>query len=119
MDYVDTAKEYSIKFDFYLLALTFTLLGLAIQTSDFSTSKFASILELLGWLVLFISGAIGLIRLERFPLLYLNLYNRKEYSDRLSESDCLKYDDFIKQQDGALQTFYAWQRSLFVTGFFW
>lgn len=118
MNYADAAKEYSVKFDFYFLALIFTILGLSVQTADFTQSQIGAVSELFGWVTLLCSGVIGLIRLERFPLLYQNLFNRQTYGDRLSEEDRVKYSDFIERQQVTLQSLYAWQRSLFVLGLF-
>ena len=85
MNYAETAKEYALKFDFYFLALTFTILGLSVQTAELTEETIAVVLELIGWLGFLCSGVMGLRRMERFPLLYQNLYNRKAYDDRLSE----------------------------------
>ena len=60
----EIAIEHQIKFEFYLLALTFSILGLSIQTAEFGTYLSADLLELAGWLGLFLSGVVGLLRGE-------------------------------------------------------
>ena len=62
--------EIQYKFEFYLLVLTFTLLGFAIQTSNFIQSAPADLSEIVGWLLLLVSGVIGLWRLEWIPVAY-------------------------------------------------
>src|SRR5688572_20620227 len=44
------------KFEFYLLALIFTILGLAVQTAKFGSHVVADALELCSWAALLISG---------------------------------------------------------------
>lgn len=70
---MDKNKEISIqtqqKFEFYFLALVFTVLGLSIQTSEFS-SKAQSIVELAAWASFLISGLAGLSRMEWKPVSY-------------------------------------------------
>ena len=58
------------RFEFYVIALAFTILGLSIQTASFGTSLPSDSFELLGWLFLFISGLVGLSRLEWIPVWY-------------------------------------------------
>jgi hypothetical protein len=67
---LEYSRQLQEKFELYLLGLTFTLLGLAVQTAKFGTYQHADILELLGWLALLISGLIGLSRLEWLPVAY-------------------------------------------------
>lgn len=76
------AKEYSRqlqeKFELYLLALVFTILGLAVQTANFGFSDIADTLELFGWLFLLTSGVMGLSRLEWLPVAHNTYGARKE-----------------------------------------
>ncbi len=62
-----TGQRISEKFDFYLLALTFTLLGFATQSASFGWSTIADACELGGWLFLLVSGVIGLFRISAQP----------------------------------------------------
>lgn len=57
------------KFEFYFLALVFTVLGLSIQTSQL-TSTWQAIIEVCGWASLLSSGLAGLSRMEWLPLSY-------------------------------------------------
>jgi hypothetical protein len=66
----DIAIEMQGKFELYMLGLIFTVLGLSIQTAKFGNSTAADMLELLGWLSLFVSGVTGLLRGEWIPVLY-------------------------------------------------
>lgn len=58
------------KFEFYLLSLTFVILGLSIQTASFGSSMVSDGFELAAWILLLVSGLIGLSRMEWFPQLY-------------------------------------------------
>ena len=58
------------KYDFYLVALTFTILGLAAQTANFGVFVGADLAELAAWVALLKSGLSGLARLERLPRIY-------------------------------------------------
>lgn len=58
------SRESSAKFEFYFIALVFTILGLSIQTSVLTEKFYQYIFELLSWAMLLISGLAGLSRLE-------------------------------------------------------
>jgi len=55
------------KIEFYFLGLTFTLLALAVQTFKPSTSLTADVVETGGWLLLLISGLVGVSKIEWIP----------------------------------------------------
>ena len=57
------------KFQFYFLALVFTVLGLSIQTSQFTSTCQAAI-EVCACASLLVSGLAGLSRMEWMPLSY-------------------------------------------------
>lgn len=59
------------KYEFYFLALTFTILGLSIQTADFNTLYLQPVIEISAWFVLLLSGLSGLSRQEYLPIAYL------------------------------------------------
>ena len=67
---IKLAQEIQQKFDLYLLALTFTLLCLAVQTGKFGQPPLADAAELSGWVALLVSGVVGLWRLEWIPVGY-------------------------------------------------
>lgn len=58
------------RFDFYLVALCFTVLGLAIQTAHFGGNSASDFFELLGWLSLLTAETAGISRLEWEPQVY-------------------------------------------------
>jgi hypothetical protein len=62
--------SYREKFEIYLLTLTFSILGLSVQTAKFGSSAFQDSLELLGWLSLLVSGVVGIVRAEWVPVAY-------------------------------------------------
>ena len=59
------------KFDFYLLALTFTILGLAVQTATDVTELLCTLVELASWVLFLLSGIFGLYRLAWLPVGYI------------------------------------------------
>ena len=64
---IDAALRRQEKFDAYVVGLVFTLLGLSVQTATFGASLVGDILELLGWVLLLLSGFAGLSRMEWMP----------------------------------------------------
>jgi len=75
---LDLSIQTQQKFEFYFLALVFTVLGLSIQTSHFS-SKVQSVFEIAAWMSFLLSGLAGLSRMEWIPVSY------KSYSDLTHE----------------------------------
>ena len=69
---IEYSRSLQEKYEYYLIALTFTLLALSIQTGAFSEDLVATFFELLGWASLLISGFIGLLRLEMQPVAHKN-----------------------------------------------
>jgi len=65
------------KFQFYMLGLIFTLLGLAIQTATFGSSVVADILELVSWCCLLAAALLLASRLEWTPQIY-HLFDMQE-----------------------------------------
>lgn len=76
--------EAQIKFDFYAVALTFTILGLSIQTAKFGTEPAADMFELLAWLSLLIAGIAGMSRLAWQPRVFQLMGLQSSQQDRLS-----------------------------------
>ena len=66
----DTAIEIQHKFEFYLIALVFTILGLSIQTGELSDFYYQYLFEISSWACLLLSGVFGLSRLEWKSVLY-------------------------------------------------
>lgn len=75
---LETGQRVQEKFDFYLVALTFAVVGLAIQTGSSSLNAVAIAAELLGRFALVVSGVIGLYRLSRIPTIYLGYSAQSE-----------------------------------------
>jgi len=71
------------KFEFYFLALVFTVLGLSIQTSQFS-SELQSVFEVVAWMFFLVSGFAGLSRMEWIPISY------KSYSELTEEKSLVR-----------------------------
>jgi hypothetical protein len=63
-DQAAVAQRIREKFDFYLVALAFTILGLAVQTAKFGVLVWADVFEMTGWMCLLVSGVVGLSRME-------------------------------------------------------
>lgn len=82
MNSQEYARQFQEKFELYLLALVFTLLGLAVQTAKFGSSDLADTVELLGWASLLCSGVIGLLRLEWVPVAHKNHGNRVQIEEQ-------------------------------------
>ncbi|WP_019570889.1 hypothetical protein [Thioalkalivibrio sp. ALE11] len=56
-----SAQEILSKFELYFLALTFTLLGISIQTASLTdVPELSKILEVVAWILLAVSGIVGL-----------------------------------------------------------
>jgi len=71
---LEIATQVQQKFEFYFIALIFTLLGLSVQTGTLGQDAYADLFEILGWLSFLLSGLLGLSRLEWVPVQY-NLYS--------------------------------------------
>jgi len=67
---ITIAREISQKFEFYFIALVFTVLALSIQTSSFTKIYFQYLFEIFAWCCFLISGLAGLSRLEWLPIAY-------------------------------------------------
>jgi len=64
---IQVAQRVREQFDAYFLGLTFTVLGLSIQTAKFGTAVASDWLELTAWTLLLVSGIAGLSRMELIP----------------------------------------------------
>lgn len=93
----EIAHQTQEKFEFYLLGLVFTLLALSIQTARFGQSMVADVCELVGWLSLFISGLVGLWRLEYVPVWRTKLAYKDEFERKIDELRELKHTKGVKE----------------------
>ena len=90
-------REYGLhlqeKFEVYLLGLTFTVLALAVQTAKFDNVNIvAACLELASWVVLLISGLVGLWRMEWIPVAHIDHADQSQ-----SEADLRQFTDLAKR----------------------
>lgn len=93
----EVAHQTQEKFEFYLLGLVFTLLGLSIQTANFGQSTVADFCELIGWLSLFTSGLVGLWRIEYVPVWRTKLAYKDEFEGKIDELRELKHTKGVKE----------------------
>lgn len=94
------------KFEFYALGLTFTILGLSVQTSKFGVSLVPDGLEVASWLALLVSGLFGLRRLERMPQFYElagHLQSRQARLRMLMEAKFVKHVGNVQVADEGLR----------------
>ena len=73
------ARQTQQKFDFYFIALVFTILGLSIQTSVMTLLNWQRFFEILSWVCLLLSGLSGLSRLEWISVAF------RQYGSRQSD----------------------------------
>jgi len=79
------AHQSQEKFQFYGVALVFTILGLSIQTATFDGHVAARICELLSWLTLLISGLSGLSHLEWNPAIRIQMVRKDELEAKANQ----------------------------------
>ena len=94
-------QRFQEKFEFYLVALAFTILGLAAQTAEFGTLVWADLAELVAWAALLLSGLKGLARLEWISHTY-KLFGMK--SEQLGVLTHLKRDPSIGEVEFVNET---------------
>lgn len=67
---LESVQRIQERIQFYYLTLTFTMLALAIETYKPGIYKTSSVVELISWLFLLISGLLGLYRMRMIPKYY-------------------------------------------------
>lgn len=75
------AQQGQEKFQFYLLSLVFTLLGLSVQTAKLGISAWADTLEIMGWSLLLASGFAGMWFMEMNPALRVKYAQKREHEE--------------------------------------
>lgn len=83
---LEVAQQTQEKFQFYVLALNFTLLAAAIQTATFGTYMLQDWLELAGWLGLVCAGVVGLWKLEWSSTIRVQHAKKEEVVSALNEA---------------------------------
>lgn len=91
------AMDIQEKFELYLVSLTFTVLALSVQTASFGINPVGDAFELLGWVLMLISGITGLLRLELVPVV-LRYYAAKEQQKDVDEEDLAKVENKISSR---------------------
>ena len=127
------AQEVHHKLEFYLVALSFTTVAFAIQTGKFSGNLLGDIFEVFSWLLLVLSGLVGLWYLEYLPVAYRTydyVQKRKnsieeyreetEYAASIAilQSQVDEYEPKLKKIEAGNRRKYSWQKRLLVTGLF-
>ncbi len=79
------AQKIETKFDFYILALTFTILGFSVETARLGRTVTGDLLEFMAWATLLGSGLAGLSRLSRTPQLFHFYAGRAGLLDWIAE----------------------------------
>lgn len=104
---LEYSRSLQEKYEYYLVALTFTLLALSVQTATFTDDKAVTILELLGWASLLVSGFIALTRMELQPSGHENFAILDAEKEKLS---ALKSGNLVASHDTGqvIQSLQAW-----------
>lgn len=84
------AQQSQEKFQFYGVALVFTILGLSIQTATFDGHIIARICELFSWLMLLVSGLSGLSHLEWNPVIRVQMVRKDELEGKANQLQAQK-----------------------------
>ncbi|MBI3585366.1 MAG: hypothetical protein HY096_15625 [Nitrospinae bacterium] len=128
---LEAAQDVHHKFEFYLLALTFTIAGFAIQTGKFSGNILGDFLEVSSWVILSISGVVGLWRIEYLPVAYrtytyiqVRKQNIEYYKDEEEHNDSVdalrqevaEHEFKLKEIEDTNRKKYRWQKIFFVSG---
>lgn len=86
----EIAQKTQEKFEFYVISLVFTLMALSIQTSKFGVSSIADSFELVGWVLLLISGFSGLWRIEYLSVERMKLTQKDELQNQINNCNEIK-----------------------------
>jgi len=93
------AAEAAQKFEFYFLALVFTILGLSIQTTVFYRWGYQFLFELLAWAALLVSGLAGLLRLHWVPVAYRATARIQQHEELLNRFKKAESEDISVEKE--------------------
>jgi hypothetical protein len=82
---ITIARNLSEKYEFYLLALVFTVLAFTVQTADMVNRYYQYCFEIGAWVLFAVSGLVGLSRLEWLPIAYKQCGLSQEEKDNISK----------------------------------
>ena len=106
-------RQYLQKFEVFLVSLTFTVLGLSIQTAKFHDNPAINIFELSAWLFFLISGILALFKLKKFHSYFL----KYDYTLKLHAVVRKEDDEDILLDEIKLKTLSILQWFFFIFGF--
>lgn len=90
----EIAHQSQEKFQFYGVALVFTILGLSIQTATFDGHVASRICEILSWFLLLVSGLSGLSHLEWNPVIRIQMAHKDEATEKASQLESQRDQGF-------------------------
>jgi hypothetical protein len=88
----EMANEFSVaqklqgQFRFYVVSLIFTLLAVSVQTAKLGHSHFEDVIEIFGWVSLFLSGLAGLWYIELEPIIREQMAHESGFSRQLNDA---------------------------------
>lgn len=116
-----SGREAGIKFAFFAVGLSFSLLALATQSAEFGKSALIDWVEFIGWILLLLSGLIGLVRLDFIPKSFFDLARPEAQRKRKGKWSYariilwLHYGNLLLMVIGILLIFVARSAPLFIT----
>ena len=90
---LEVCQRVQERIQYYFLTLTFTLLALSVQTAKFDGTITQAISELTGWTLLFISGVVGLLRLDQIPKNYKLSIHMQSFKENVDDALTLQNKD--------------------------
>lgn len=99
---LDASHRIQEKYDFYFLALTFTILGFTLQTKPDNLLLLSEVAELLSWLFLLTSGICGMFRIEKRYQLFATHYYKTEKGKevKLLKEAQIKEIEYVQASSG-------------------
>jgi hypothetical protein len=132
MSNLQSAQDVQHKLEFYLVALAFTTAAFATQTGKFSGFVVGDVVEVLSWVLLVLSGIVGLMRLEYLPVAYrvhdyiqVRRESISEHEDDDQQHEAIadlrtqvaETEPKLREIERKNQARYVWQMRLLVVGF--